>query len=187
MNKQDIKDCLTTLNKGGVILYPTDTIWGIGCDATNADAVDKLYTIKQRDKQKPMIILLDNINRIMSYVDKPPEVALDVIELSNQPLTMVFDNAKNLPENLIGQDGSIAIRVVKNKSIVELVKRFKRPLVSTSANVAGEPPALSFDDIPSKLKTMVDYVCTSHRSDVTQKRSAIIRIKQDGEIIFLRK
>ncbi|MGC9332332.1 MAG: L-threonylcarbamoyladenylate synthase [Bacteroidales bacterium] len=186
MNKQDIKACLTTLHNGGIILYPTDTIWGIGCDATNPDAVDKLYNIKERDKHKPMIILLDTINRIMSYVDKPPEVALDVIELSNQPITVVFDKAKNLPETLIGQDGSIAIRVVKKKSLVELIRRFKRPLVSTSANVAGESPALSFKDIPDKLKTRVDYVCKSHRNDSGQKISTVIRIKQDGEIIFLR-
>ncbi len=187
MNKQDIKDCLTTLNKGGIILYPTDTIWGLGCDATNPDAVNKLYSIKKRDKQKPMIILLDNINRVMSYVDKPPQVALDVMELSSEPTTVVFDKAKNLPENLIGQDGSIAIRIIKKKSLTELIKRFKRPLVSTSANFAEEPTALSFNDIPDKLKSSADYVCKPYKNDATHKRSAIIRIKQDGEIIFLRK
>ncbi|MFW5805508.1 MAG: L-threonylcarbamoyladenylate synthase [Bacteroidales bacterium] len=187
MEKQDLKGCLTTLHQGGTILYPTDTIWGLGCDATNPEAVDRLYTLKQRDQNKPMIILLENINQIMSYVDRPPKVALDVIELSNEPLTVVFDKAKSLPHNLISQDGSIAIRLVKKKSIAELIRRFRKPIVSTSANIAGVPSAKSFEDISDTLKSRVDYVCKSHRDEYCRKRSAIIRIKQDGEIIFLRK
>lgn len=185
--KQDIQKCIDTLHKGGIILYPTDTIWGLGCDATNPDAVEKLYSIKHRPPQKSMLILIENMNQVTSYVDNPPEVALDMMELSTEPLTIVFDKAKNLPHNLIAEDGSIAIRLVKSGFVAQLLSRFKRPVVSTSANFSGSETPLNFSDISDQLLAKVDYASDTGREKRHKKTSSVIKIKGDGEIIILRK
>ncbi|MFP4663064.1 MAG: L-threonylcarbamoyladenylate synthase [Bacteroidales bacterium] len=186
--KEDINKCLEALHQGGIIIYPTDTVWGLGCDATNPDAVEKIYKIKQRDKSKSMLILLENINQVFSYVEKPPEVALDMIELSTEPLTVVFEKAKNLPLNLIASDGSIAIRVSKNKFTSELIRRFKKPVVSTSANFSGQDTPLSFKEIDDDLIGMADYVVRFGQKETRRKKaSSIIRISNQGEIDIIRK
>jgi L-threonylcarbamoyladenylate synthase len=186
--KDDIKHCLDTLHQGGIILYPTDTIWGLGCDATNPDAVDKLYRIKQRDPEKAMLILIENINQVTSYVEKAPDVALDMMELATEPLTLIFEKAKNLPLNLIGNDGSIAIRLTNEKFTSELLKRFKKPIVSTSANFSGAETPLRFSDINDKLKSLTDYVVEFRRKESRHKKSSsIIRIGNNGEIDIIRK
>jgi L-threonylcarbamoyladenylate synthase len=186
--KDDIKQCLDTLHQGGIILYPTDTIWGLGCDATNPDAVDRLYKIKQRDPDKAMLILIENINQVTSYVEKPPEVALDMMELAAEPLTLIFEKAKNLPLNLIGDDGSIAIRLTEETFTSELLRRFRKPVVSTSANFSGGETPLRFADIDENLKSKADYVVHFRRKESRHKKSSsIVRIGNNGEIDIIRK
>ncbi len=185
--KEEIKKTLDILHNGGIILYPTDTIWGLGCDANNAEAIDKLYKIKRRDTSKSMLILIENITRVNSYVNKPPEVALDMMEFSQEPLTVIFDGAKNLPTNLIANDGSIAIRLVKDEFCKELIKRFKKPLVSTSANFSGEASPLKFSDIDNALIDSVDYAVNHKRNSRHVKSSSIIRVRENNQIEIIRK
>ncbi len=185
--KEEIKKTLDILHNGGIILYPTDTIWGLGCDANNAEAIDKLYKIKRRDASKSMLILIENITRVSSYVNKPPEVALDMMEFSQEPLTIIFDGAKNLPTNLIANDGSIAIRLVQDDFCKELIKRFKKPLVSTSANFSGQASPLKFSDIDKSLINSVDYVVNHKRDSRHVKASSIIRIRENNQIEIIRK
>ena len=146
------------MKKGGVILYPTDTVWGIGCDATNPDAVKRVYEIKKREDSKAMICLVDSEARIVRYVRDVAEVVWSMIELSNKPLTVIFDNATGLAPNLLAEDGSVGIRVTREEFSKELCYRFQKPIVSTSANISGEPTALTFDEISDEIKEAVDYV-----------------------------
>lgn len=184
---EDVKQALEVLRKGGVILYPTDTIWGLGCDATNALAVKRIFDIKQRDDFKSMLILLENPNRISGYIDEMPEVAWDLIEFSEKPLTIIYDKAKNLANNLIAVDGSIGIRITREAFTCELLKRFRKPIVSTSANISGNPSPDCFDEIPVAIKSQVDYV-VNYRQD--EKRnpvpSSIIKLGATGLIKILR-
>src|SRR5690606_29677468 len=156
--KQDLQVALDNLRNGKVILYPTDTIWGLGCDALNPDAIEKIYTLKGRDRNKSMLILLENENQLLSYVKEVPEVAYQLIEFSDRPMTIVYEGAKNLPENLLAADGCIGIRIVRDPFCQELIRRFRRPIVSTSANLSGEPSPEHFDEISEKLKDEVDYI-----------------------------
>jgi L-threonylcarbamoyladenylate synthase len=186
--KADIDKSIEILNAGGVILYPTDTIWGIGCDATNEKAVEKIYRIKQRCDQKSMLVLLDNPNKIPSYINEMPELAWDLIELSDKPLTIIYPSAKNLAPNLIAPDGSIGIRISNNEFNQKLIQKFKKPLVSTSANISGSSSPLYFDDISQEIIDAVDYVVEWKQDDFTKSLpSSIIKLGITGEIQIIRK
>ena len=189
MNQQDdIKKAIEVMKNGGVILYPTDTVWGIGCDATNAEAVAKVYKIKHRDDSKALICLVDSPVRLQRYVRNVPEVAWQVMELATKPTTVIFDNAVNLAPNLIAEDGSIGMRVTQEDFSKEHCYRFQKPIVSTSANISGEPAAENYKDISEDLLNSVDYVCYSRRQEKKPHTpSSIIRIKVNGEVEIIRK
>lgn len=189
MNRQDdIKKAVEVMKNGGVILYPTDTVWGIGCDATNAEAVAKVYKIKQRDDSKALICLVDSDARLQRYVRNAPEVAWNVMELATKPTTVIFDEAVNLAHNLIAEDGSIAMRITDEEFSKELCYRFQKPIVSTSANISGQPAAQNYCDISEELLNAVDYVCFSRRQEhKPHTPSSIIKIKNNGEIDIIRK
>jgi len=196
--EQDIKNAVETLRRGGVILYPTDTVWGIGCDATNAEAVKRVYDIKQRDDSKALICLVDSDARLQRYVRQVPDVAWQLIDCitgsdkssaSNvqRPTTLILDGAVNLAPNLIADDGSIGIRITQEPFSKELCYRFQKAIVSTSANISGEPPAQNYCDIDPRLLEAVDYVCWSRRQEhKPHKPSAIIRLGVDGEVKIIR-
>lgn len=185
--KEDIKKAVEVMRKGGVILYPTDTVWGIGCDATNADAVAKVYAIKHRDDSKALICLVDSDARIQRYVRNVPEVAWDLLELAEKPTTVILDNAVNLAPNLIAEDGSIAMRITREPFSKELCYRFQKPIVSTSANISGEPAAQNYCDISEELINAVDYVCWSRRQEhKPHTPSSIIKLSENGEVKIIR-
>ena len=184
---EDIKAALDVLQKGGVILYPTDTIWGIGCDACNEEAVKKVYAIKNRIDSKSMLVLMENAALIERYVTEIPDVAYDLIELTDKPLTIIFDGARSLAKNLIAEDGSVGIRITTEKFSSELIRRFKRPIVSTSANISGKPSPSCFGEIEPEIIDAVDYV-VKYRQDDLQKSvpSGIIKLGRSGEIKIIR-
>ena len=175
------------MKKGGVILYPTDTVWGIGCDATNEAAVARIYEIKRREESKAMICLVDSDNRIQRYVREVPDVAWDVMNLATRPTTVILDGANGLAKNLIAEDGSIAMRITQEEFSKELCYRMQKPIVSTSANISGEPAAQNYCDIAEEILQAVDYVCTSRRNEhKPHKPSSIIRLRKDGEVTIIR-
>lgn len=185
--KEDINKAVEVLNKGGVILYPTDTIWGLGCDATNEDAVKRIYEIKNRTDSKSMLVLLDNINKIASYVVEVPEIALDIVEVSDKPTTIIYPGAKNLAKNLISDDGSIGIRIVDDKFCQNLIQRFKKPLVSSSANISGHKSPANFTEISEDIIKNVDFVVNYKQDDNSFNRpSSIISVGLGGEIKIIR-
>lgn len=176
------------MKQGGVILYPTDTVWGIGCDATNAEAVAKVYKIKKRDDSKALICLVDSDARLQRYVRNVPNVAWDILDIATKPTTIILDGGINLAPNLIAEDGSIALRITKEPFSHELCYRFQKPLVSTSANISGEPAAANYNDISQELIDAVDYVCFSRRQEhKPHTPSSIIKLKEDGEVTIIRK
>ena len=185
--REDIKKACEVMNKGGVILYPTDTIWGIGCDATNEEAVKRVYEIKKRADSKAMLVLVDNAVKVEFYVNQAPEVAFDLIELATKPLTIIYDDAKNLAPNLIAEDGSIGIRVTSEEFSNQLCFRFRKAIVSTSANVSGEPSPASFADISEEIKQAVDYIVQSRQDEKTSsKSSSIIKLGKGGQVKVIR-
>lgn len=187
MNK-DIQKTIEVLHSGGLILYPTDTIWGIGCDATNEEAVEKVFKLKGRMNGKPLIILLDNDNKLASYVREIPDVAYQLIEYAKKPLTIIYDGAKNLAENLIAEDGSIGVRVTAHPFCKELLHRFKKPIVSTSANLSGSPSPESFYDISQEIKNGVDYIVNYGQDEINEyKASTIMKLGASGEFRLIRK
>ena len=186
-SKEDIRRAVEVMNKGGIILYPTDTIWGLGCDATNADAVRRIYEIKQRTDAKALISLVDSETKVQFYVKEVPEVAWDVMELSERPMTVVFDGGRNLAPNLLAEDGSVAIRITKEAFSKELCMRMKRAVVSTSANISGQPAPRCFAEISEEIKRAVDYICTSRQDEPpTQTASSIIKLGAGGEVTIIR-
>jgi len=186
--QNDIKKALEVLKGGGVILYPTDTIWGIGCDATNAEAVQRIYKIKKREDSKSMLVLMENPALLDRYVDDVPEIAWDLVEISTTPLTVIYSNAKNLAPNLIAEDGSIGIRFTKEEFTTQLLQRFRRPLVSTSANISGEKSPAFFGEISEEIKKQVDYIVEYRQDDVTPATpSSIIKLGPGGRIDIIRK
>ena len=201
--EEDIKNAVETLRKGGVILYPTDTVWGIGCDATNPEAVRRVYEIKQRDDSKAMICLVDSDARLQRYVRNVPDVAWQLIDSlktvsgdsvagttivpSAKPTTLILDGAVNLAPNLIAEDGSIALRITQEAFSKELCYRFQKALVSTSANISGEPAAQNYCDIDPRIIEQVDYVCWSRRQEhKPHTPSSIIRLRPDGQVTIIR-
>jgi L-threonylcarbamoyladenylate synthase len=186
--EDDIRNAVEVLRKGGVILYPTDTVWGIGCDATNAEAVKRVYEIKRRDDSKALICLVDSDARLQRYVRNVPDVAWQLIDAVVKPTTIILDNAVNLAPNLIADDGSIGIRITKEPFSHELCYRFQKALVSTSANISGEPAAQNYGDISEEILNAVDYVCYSRRQEhKPHTPSSIIKLTADGEVTVIRK
>jgi L-threonylcarbamoyladenylate synthase len=183
----DIRNALKTLREGGVILYPTDTVWGLGCDATNAEAVRKIYTIKQRAGNKSLIILVNSPGMLERYVDNPPEVALQIAELTESPLTIVYDRGRSLAEGVASADGSVGVRVCQDPFCDELITGLRKPLVSTSANISGSDAPAIFDEISDEMKASVDYVCLWRQDDRSRaKASSVIRVSGNGVVKILR-
>jgi L-threonylcarbamoyladenylate synthase len=185
--QNDIKVAHELLLTGGLILYPTDTIWGIGCDATNEEAVDKIYQLKRRADAKTMLVLIDTTSRLQQYIREIPEVAYELLDVADKPLTIIYPNAKNLASNLIAEDGSIGIRLTNDLFCQQLISRFRRPIVSTSANISGEKTAYAFSEISSEIKNGVDYVVKWRQQENTRAQaSSIIKLGIGGEIKILR-
>ncbi|MEE0528379.1 MAG: L-threonylcarbamoyladenylate synthase [Prevotellamassilia sp.] len=185
--RDDIRQAIEVMNKGGVILYPTDTIWGIGCDATNETAVRRVFEIKKRADAKALITLVDSEAKLEFYVNDIPEVAWDLIEVAERPLTIIFDHARNLAPNLLAEDGSAGIRITKEEFSKNLCMRMKRAIVSTSANISGEPSPKCFADISPEILQAVDYVCTSRRNEThNPPASNIIKLGSGGEVKVIR-
>ncbi|HYF29856.1 MAG TPA: L-threonylcarbamoyladenylate synthase [Chitinophagaceae bacterium] len=185
--QQDIEQCLAVLSKGGLILYPTDTIWGIGCDATNAQAVEKIYALKNRPPRKSMIVLLAEERDVLQYVANPDLRVFDYLQTTQQPTTIIYEAAVGLADNLIPEDGTIAIRLVQEPFCRHLLKRFKKPIVSTSANISGEPSPQSFAGISGHIKQSVDYVVQYRQDDDrTAQPSSIIKWNRDGTVTVIR-
>lgn len=181
-----MENIVQILKSGGTILYPTDTIWGIGCDATNIEAVNKIFDIKKREKNKSMIILVESEKRLQDLVDVP-EMAWEIIDLSEKPVTIVYENPRGLPKELLAEDGSIGIRLVKNDFCKKLITKLNKPLVSTSANFSGEKSPLKFSDISSEILDLVDYAVEEDREKVSKyPGSSVIKIWNDNRIKVLR-
>ncbi len=183
----DIRNALKTLRAGGVILYPTDTVWGLGCDATNSEAVKKIYTIKQRAESKSLIILVNSPSMLTRYVDNPPDVALQIAELTEKPLTIVYDRGRSLAEGVASADGSVGVRICADPFCDDLITALRKPLVSTSANISGSDAPAIFDEISEELKASVDYVCLWRQDDRSRaKASSVIRVSENGVVKILR-
>ena len=188
MLKEQVEKALQILKDGGVILYPTDTVWGLGCDATNETAVAKVNEIKGRSAEKSLIVLLDSENKLQSYVSEVPDVAYELIEYAENPLTIVFSGAKNLAKNVINGDETVGIRIVKHQFCEQLIQRFRKPIVSTSANISGQPTPRFFDEISNDIIDAVDYVVdVDQDSHEIKKPSTIIKLGPSGQFEFIRR
>jgi L-threonylcarbamoyladenylate synthase len=188
MLRDEVANAYKIIQEGGIILYPTDTIWGIGCDATNTEAVQRIYRLKQRDEAKSMIILLDVDNKLPAYISDVPDLAYDLIEFAENPLTLVMPGAKNISPALINSDGSIGVRVVNNTFCQQLIQRMRKPLVSTSANISGKPSPQYFSQIEQEIIDGVDYVVDLDQDSREIKTpSTIMRLAPNGSFEFLRR
>ncbi|MEJ0101771.1 MAG: L-threonylcarbamoyladenylate synthase [Bacteroidota bacterium] len=185
--ENDIKQCLETLQNGGLILYPTDTIWGIGCDATNEEAVEKIITLKKRPEEKSMIILVASEKEVLQYVASPDLHVFDYLDKTIKPTTVIYDNAVGIAQNIISKDGSVGIRICKDEFCKHLVRRFRKPVVSTSANISGSTAPALFSGISEEIKKGVDYVVEYRRYDtVIAAPSSVIKWNKDGSVTVLR-
>jgi L-threonylcarbamoyladenylate synthase len=188
MLNNEVAAALKVVQQGGIILYPTDTIWGIGCDATNTEAVQKIYRLKQRDEAKSMIILLDNDNKLQSYISDVPELAYDLIEFAENPLTLVMPGAKNISPALIAADGSVGVRISDHPFCQQLIQRLRKPLVSTSANISGKPSPQYFSQVDQEIIDGVDYVVDIDQHSMEIKNpSTIMRLSPNGSFEFIRR
>lgn len=185
--EEDISQACTLLRQGGVILYPTDTVWGIGCDATNSEAVRRVYEIKRRVDSKALIVLTDAMSKVEFYVDEIPDIAWDLVELSDKPLTIIYPGGRNLAPELLGEDGSVGIRVTKEPFSRALCQRFRKAIVSTSANISGMPSPGTFGEISDEIRNAVDYIVASRREEKTaSKPSGIIKLGAGGVVKVIR-
>jgi len=185
--KQAIDEALKVLNNGGVILYPTDTVWGLGCDATNSKAVKRIFEIKRRADSKAMLSLVDAVGRVDYYFSRVPEIAWDLWEVADKPLTLILPRARNVAPELIAEDGTMGMRITKEQVSQTLCARLKRPLVSTSANISGEPTARCFADISEEIKRLVDYIIPLRQDETKNPApSGIIKVGDGGEIKVIR-
>lgn len=184
---QEITNALEVLKKGGLILYPTDTVWGIGCDATNHEAVARIYDLKKRDDSKAMICLVANFRMLEQYIEAVPEVAYDILKYSNKPTTIIYDKPVHVATNLVAQDDTLAVRVTNDAFCQKLVSYFKKPIVSTSANISGTPTPESYQQISQEILEGVDYVVNLHRTKKSGKASSIIKLSADGQVSVIRK
>jgi L-threonylcarbamoyladenylate synthase len=186
--ENDIRYCSEVLSAGGTILYPTDTIWGIGCDATDPAAVSNVYRLKQREDAKAMLVLVDSIDMLYQYVEEIPEMASKIIEINEEPLTIIYPAGRNLAENLLSPDGAVGIRITLDPFCRELIRRFRKPIVSTSANIAGQPAPALFGEISTAILSGVDYTVTWRQDDtIKRKPSGILKVHLNGEIEVIRK
>jgi L-threonylcarbamoyladenylate synthase len=186
--EEDIKASLNTLKQGGIILYPTDTIWGVGCDPTNESAINKIFKIKSRDENKSLIILADGLSMVERYVKEIPAIAYELSEVSDTPLTIIYPEGKNLAPGICSADGSVAIRICHDKFCNDLITRFRKPIVSTSANFSGRPSPENFSKVEKALIEKVDYVVRYHQEDLgTDYASPVIKVNLDGTLKIIRK
>jgi L-threonylcarbamoyladenylate synthase len=185
---EDLKKALEALKNGGIIIYPTDTIWGLGCDATNPAAVEKIFTLKSREEGKSLLVLVNSIGMLERYVKEIPGTALELVDISDSPLTIIYPGGRNFAQGVCAADGSVGIRICNDDFCNELISRFRKPVVSTSANYSGNPSPANFAEIDRKLLEKADYV-VSHRREDRKKRSAspVIRVETDGSIKIIRK
>lgn len=185
--KRQIDEAAEVLKRGGIILYPTDTVWGVGCDATNAGAVDKIYRLKRSENKKSMLVLVASVGEAARYVSRAPSVAWDLMELSDKPLTLILPGAGGVAANLIPDEGTLGLRVPDDEFCQGLLRRFGRPVVSTSANVSGQPTPLTYREIPEEIKTGVDFVVdASCEGNPTHAPSSVIMVGAGGEITIIR-
>lgn len=184
---QEILKAYEILKEGGIILYPTDTVWGIGCDATNPEAVAKIYKLKKRVESQNMIVLMNGDKMMHNVFSEIPEVAWQIIELSDNPTTIILDKPRNVATNLIAADNTLGIRIVKEPFCFKLLERLKKPLVSTSANISGQPTPIAFKDISPEIIKGVDYVVNLHREKIAGKPSTIIKLTSDSQVKVIRK
>jgi len=183
----DIRSAVEVMRRGGIILYPTDTVWGIGCDATNAEAVSRVYAVKRRSDSKALITLVNSIGMLNRYVAKVPDIALELIDVSVRPLTIVYDNGVGLAGNLLADDGSVGIRLTKDSYAASLCRQLGRPVVSTSANISGEPTAHCFSEISREVIDAVDYVASYRRMDSSPAvPSTVIKLSGNCEVKIIR-
>lgn len=183
----EIEHCLKVLEDGGTILYPTDTIWGIGCDATNPEAVEKVYALKERPTNKSMIVLVADEKDLLEYVADPDPQVFEYLNTTKKPTTIIFDHPLGLASNVLHGDGSAAIRVVQDKFCRHLIKRFRKPLVSTSANLSGDPAPQKFTEVLNHIRTGVDYIVNYRQDDETvAEPSAIVKLNRDGSLTVIR-
>jgi len=183
---EEIQNTLDQLQMGNTILYPTDTVWGLGCDATNPEAVEKIYALKKREESKALICLVSDIRMLERFIENIPEVAYELLEASDKPTTIIYDNPIGIAKNLVAADNTIAIRIPDDEFCQKLIRKFKRPIVSTSANISGQPTPKSFKEISSAIKTNVDYVVNLKDTAKTVKPSTIIQLRSNGEIKIIR-
>ena len=184
---EDIKLACETLRKGGVILYPTDTVWGIGCDATQSNAVKRVFEIKHRADNKALIVMLDSDSKLDRYVTEVPEIAYDLIEVAIKPLTIVYDCGCNLAPELLGEDGSVGIRITRESFSNRLCRAYRNPIVSTSANISGEPTPAIFKEISEDIKNTVDYIVETRRNDNNlNSPSSVIKLEAGGIVKIIR-
>ena len=182
-DKEDLMEAVRVMQQGGIILYPTDTVWGIGCDACNREAVARIYSLKKREEHKAMLCLLDAPGKLQGYVREVPDLAWDLIEMATEPLTIIYDGARNLADNLIADDGSLGIRITGEVFSKALCERLRRPVVSTSANISGMPAARNFSQIQEEILRGVDYVVRYRRDDVSEPSpSHIVKLSADNTI-----
>jgi len=184
---EEINKCIEVLKSGGIILYPTDTVWGLGCDATNEEAVEKIFKLKQRADAKSLIILVCNDAMLNKHVKEVPELAWDIIDLAQKPTTVIYPQANNLAKKVVANDNSIAIRMIKNEFCNQLIYRFRKPIVSTSANISNSPTPLSFNEISDEIINGVDYVVNQEFDSGNGKPSSLMKLGINGEIEILRK
>ena len=185
--QNEINNAITILKQGGLILYPTDTVWGIGCDALNAEAVSKIFKLKQRSDSKALICLVADDRMLKKYVKEIPEAAHSIIDVSEEPITIIYDNPQNLASNLMAEDNTIAIRIPNDDFCLQLLRKFNGAIVSTSANISSYPTPNSFKEITQDILKGVDYVVNLHREKLCNKPSSIIKLSNDGVVQVIRK
>lgn len=185
--QEEIQKAFEVIQQGGIILYPTDTVWGIGCDATNSEAVAKIYKLKQRAETQSMIVLMNGEKMMYNVFREIPEVAWQILDLSENPTTLILDDPRNVAPNVIGTDKTLGVRIVKEPFCYKLMERMKKPLVSTSANISGQPTPKSFAEISPEIINGVDYVVNLQREKVSGKPSTIIKLTRDSQVKIIRK
>lgn len=185
--QEEIHNSLKTLKSGGTLLYPTDTVWGLGCDATNVEAVQKIYALKQREESKALICLVSDVVMLERIFREIPDAAYDIIDHTDKPTTIIYDKPSGIAKNLIGEDNSLAVRVVKDEFCRQLIKKLNRPIVSTSANISGSPTPKSFKEINNEILSGVDYVVNLHREKICSQPSTIIKLSGSGLVKIIRK
>lgn len=184
--QDEINKALEVLKRGQLLLYPTDTVWGIGCDATQPDAIEKVYGLKQRPDSKALICLVSDFKMLNQFVESVPEVAYDILKYANKPTTIIYDDPIRVSENLVAADNTLAIRVVKDEFCKKLIRKFRKPIVSTSANISGQPTPRNYQEIATEILEGVDYVVNLHHNKSAAKPSAIIKLKNDGTVQIIR-